>query len=298
MTKNKDIFRKAALDNISSPEQTDLTDQMEGSVTVIKASTILALVSVAIMMLIAILWCIFGSVPEVVNGKGVIINIDKIESIKFPGTGIVENTFIARGDRVYNGQVITRIERQDVQPPVSTQVISNSSGLVMEVPVRKGDYIQPGTTIAVIDTADVDMPIEALVYFSGADGKKLTPGMTIGLVPGTVKQEEYGYIVGIIMEVSEFPVSDNYLNSSLQNTALVNTFKQIMNPIEVKVSIVPDPNSYSGYKWSSSHGPKQKIGSGFICDASVITEVRRPISILIPWIRKRFLGIGEATAEQ
>lgn len=283
MAKNKELFRKEALDSISSSEQ------MEESVVVIKSSTILALISVGIMMLVAILWCVFGSVPELVQGKGVIINIDKIESIKYPGTGIVENTFISRGDRVYKGQVIARIE--------STQIISNCSGLVMEIPIRRGDYIQPGTTMAVIDTADVDMPIEALVYFSGADGKKLSPGMKIGLVPGTVKQEEYGYIVGIIMEVSEFPVSDNYLNSSLQNTALVNTFRQIMNPIEVKVSIVPDPNSYSGYKWSSSHGPEQKIGSGFICDASVITESRRPISILIPWIRKKVLGIGEVKAE-
>ena len=282
MAKNKDVFRKAALDKIASP------DQMDQSMTVVRPSTVLALISVFIMMVVAVLWCIFGTVPEVVHGRGVIINIDKIESIKYPGTGIVENIFISHGERVYNGQVIARIDQQ--------QVIANSSGVVMEIPLRKGDYIQPGTTIAVIDTADVDMPIEALVYFSGTDGKKLKPGMKIGLVPSTVKQEEYGYIVGIIMEVSAFPVSDNYLHASLQNTALVNTFRQIMNPIEVKVSIVPDPQSFSGYKWSSSNGPQQKIGSGFMCDASVITESRRPVSILIPWIRNKALGIGE-TAE-
>ena len=281
--KNKEIFRKAALDKIASPEQ------MDQSMTVIRPATVLALVSVFIMMVVAVLWCVFGTVPEVVRGKGVIINIDKIESIKYPGNGIVENIFISNGDRVYNGQVIARVDQN--------QVIANSAGVVMEIPLRKGDYVQPGTTIAVIDTADLDMPIEALVYFSGTDGKKLSPGMKIGLVPSTVKQEEYGYIVGIIMEVSQFPVSDNYLNSSLQNTALVNTFKQIMNPIEVKVSIIPDPQSYSGYKWSSSKGPQQKIGSGFMCDASVITESHRPVSILIPWLRRKTLGIGEQAAD-
>ena len=288
MAKNKDIFRKAALDKIASP------DQMDQSMTVVRPSTVLALISVFIMMLVAVLWCVFGSVPEVLHGRGVIINIYKIESIKYPGNGIVENIFISHGERVYKGQVIARIEQQNGETSGSVQVLANSSGVVMEIPLRKGDYIQPGTTIAVIDTADVDMPIEALVYFSGTDGKKLKPGMKIGLVPSTVKQEEYGYIVGIIMEVSAFPVSDNYLHASLQNTALVNTFRQIMNPIEVKVSIVPDPQSFSGYKWSSSNGPQQKIGSGFMCDASVITEPRRPVSILIPWIRNKALGIGEA----
>ena len=40
MTKNREIFRQAALDNISSSKQIDQ------SVTVIKSSTILALISV------------------------------------------------------------------------------------------------------------------------------------------------------------------------------------------------------------------------------------------------------------
>ena len=49
MAKNKELFRKEALDSISSSEQ------MEESVVVIKSSTILALISVGIMMLVAIL---------------------------------------------------------------------------------------------------------------------------------------------------------------------------------------------------------------------------------------------------
>ena len=122
--------------------------------------------------------------------------------------------------------------------------------------------------------------------------------MKIGLVPTTVKQEEYGYIQGLITDVSEFPVSDNYLISSLQNISLANTFNQIKNPIEVKVSIIPDPSTYSGYKWSSSKGPEQKIGSGYICSAKVTTDSKRPLALVIPRFKKKLLGIGDNTAAQ
>ena len=362
MAAKREIFRKSALERMAS------LDQLDQTMTVVKPSTVLALISVGIMMTVAVLWGIFGSVPEVIHGSGVIMNVDKIESIKYTNQGTLKNIFISRGDRVYNGQVIARVERQDIldqiklnekkleglykmqeiinegsansssrrqtmrelyaqgliteseflnsqQPKINieqqitevreeiavlnenyqitTQVVANCSGTVMEIPIRQGDFVQQGTTIAIIDTAGDENPIEALVYFSGADGKKLVPGMKIGLIPGTIKQEEYGYIMGIVMDVSEFPVSDNYLVSRLQNMALANTFHQIMNPIEARVSIVPDPSTYSGYKWSSSKGPEQKIGSGFICEATVTTETHRPISLLIPSLKKKLLGIGE-----
>lgn len=356
------IFRKAALDRISS------LDQLDQSMTVVRPSSILALVSVAILVIVAVIWGIFGSVPDIVNGTGVLMNVDHITSVKYSNQGTVKNIFINHGDIVKNGQIIARIERQDILDQIkvnqkkldgylkmrdvlksankngsskpqmmqmlyeqgliteneylnsrqtelnieqqitetrqqiillndnyqtATQVTASAAGRVMEVPVRRGDYVQPGSTIAVIESAEAESAVGALVYFSASDGKKIHPGMKIGLVPTTVKQEEYGFIQGLVTDVSEFPVSDNYLVSSLQNMSLASTFHQIVNPIEVRVSIIPDPDTFSGYKWSSSNGPAQKIGSGFICSASVTTDRRRPISLLLPKIKRTLLGVGE-----
>ena len=89
-------------------------DQLDQTMTVVKPSTVLALISVGIMMVVAVLWGIFGSVPEVVHGSGVIMNVDKIESIKYTNQGTLKNVFISRGDKVYSGQVIARVERQDI----------------------------------------------------------------------------------------------------------------------------------------------------------------------------------------
>lgn len=358
------IFRKSALDRISS------LDQLDQTMTVVRPSSILALISIAIILAVAVFWGIFGTVPDVVSGNGVLMNIDNVTSIKYSNQGTVKNIFVQHGDEVRNGQIVARIERQDLLDQIkvnekkldgylqmnevlksankggnakqqmmknlyeqgliteqeylnsrqtemnltqqitelkqqilllnesyqtATQVVATTSGRVMEVPVRRGDYVQPGSTICVIESGGSETAGGALVYFAASDGKKIQPGMKIALVPTTVKQEEYGFIQGLITDVSEFPVSDSYLVSSLQNLSLANTFHQVGNPIEVKVSIIPDPSTYSGYKWSSSKGPAQKIGSGFICSAKVTTANRKPISLLLPTIKKKLLGVGEET---
>lgn len=348
----RSLFRKSALDRIAS------LDQLDQTMTVIKPSSLLALISVAIIIGVAVLWGFCGSVPDTVTGTGVLVNSENITSVKYANQGAVKNIFVQHGDTVHNGQIIARIERQDILDQIkvnekklegylnmqnllrngknanekqeiikslfdpdflteqnieqqiteikqqilllnenyqtATQVMATASGRIMEVPVRRGDYVQPGSTIAVIESGSGDTTISALVYFPAVDGKKIKPGMKIGLSPTTVKQEEYGFIQGLVTDVSEFPVSDNYLLSSLQNVSLAKTFHQIENPIEVKVSIIPDPTTYSGYKWSSSKGPAQKIGSGYICNAKVTTESKRPISLIIPSLKKNLLGIGES----
>ena len=363
----RDIFRKSALDRIAS------LDQLDQTMTVIKPSNVLGIISVGILVIAAMLWGFFGSVPDIVKGSGVLVNIDHVVSVKYSYQGAIKNIFVSRGDKVYSGQIIARIERQDILDQIrvqekkleglqimkdmitsahknggnksqvlkrlydqgliteneyvnsrqteinidqqiteakqqilvlnehyqtSTQVLANCTGVIMEVPVRRGDYIQPGGTIAVIESSNNAAAIEALIYFSGADGKKILPGMKIGIVPTTVKQEEYGYIQGLITDVSPFPVSDNYLISSLQNTSLATTFHQIPNPIEVKVSIIPDPTTYSGYKWSSSKGPAQKIGAGYMCTATVTTSSKHPVELLIPTLKRKLLGIGDNMAFQ
>jgi HlyD family secretion protein len=336
--------------------------------TVVKPSNVMGLISISILIVVAVIWGFFGSVPDIVSGSGVLVNIDQIVSVKYSYQGPIKNIFVSRGDKVTSGQIIARIERQDILDQIrvqekklegfqsmkemlnsanksgdkknqilkslydqgliteneyinsrqtelsidqqitearqqilvlnenyqtSTQVLANCTGTIMEVPVRRGDYIQPGGTIAVIESSNSSIATEALIYFAGSDGKKIIPGMKIGIVPTTVKQEEYGYIQGLITDVSTFPISDNYLISSLQNTTLANTFHQIPNPIEVKVSIIPDPSTYSGYKWSSSKGPAQKIGPGFMCTASVTTSSKHPVELLIPTLKRKLLGIGD-----
>ncbi len=175
-----------------------------------------------------------------------------------------------------------------------TKVVSTVSGRVIEIPVVRGDFVTNGSTVAFIEE-DVSggSTLEAKIYFPASEGKKIKPGMRIGVVPSTVHQEEYGYIEGIVTDISEYPVSSQYLLSSIQNNSLAQYFNQIIAPMEVTASLIPNTQNYSGYKWSSSKGPDQKFSFGILCSGSVTVSRKKPIELLVPLVRKRLLGVGD-----
>jgi len=103
----------------------------------------------------------------------------------------------------------------------STQIVSVDNGYVMEIPSRKGDFVQPGSPIVVLGQSEEETVMHAMIFFPAREAKKIKAGSKISVVPSTVKQEEYGYIEGIVTSISSFPVSDQYLQATLQNSSLV-----------------------------------------------------------------------------
>jgi len=358
----KNIFRQSALDKLSS------LDQLDQAMTVVKPSEKIAAVVIAVILAAVLLWSIFGSIPTRIDGKGIFLDVTNLNSVKASNQGLLKDVFVERGDYVKKGQVIARVERQDLldkinidthkleelikvknkidtgakngisrqsvlrdlfnqgliteaeyinsrQPEANltqqindmrqeivvanesyqttTQIISNANGFVKEIPVRHGDFVQPGTPIVILDQNEDSEVMHSLIYFPAAQAKQVHTGMKIGVSPSTVKQEEYGFIEGIVTNISTFPVSDQYLQSTLQNSSLVDSFRKIENPIEIEVSLIPDPDTYSGYKWSSSKGPEEKLTVGVICTGTIVVESKRPIELVIPALKKKLLGTGE-----
>ena len=102
------IFRKSALDKISS------LDQLDQTMKVIKPYDIIAVAAMAVIVLAAVIWSIVGSIPESVSAMGVLISTDDVIDVKYTNQGSVKNVFVERGDMIKNGEVIARIERTDM----------------------------------------------------------------------------------------------------------------------------------------------------------------------------------------
>ena len=76
---------------------------------------------------------------------------------------------------------------------------------------------------------------------------------------------------------------------TLRNKALADELSSQGAPLELVAELVAD-RTVSGYKWSSPSGPPLGIFGGTMCTASIVTETRRPISYVIPFIKKS-LGV-------
>lgn len=181
------------------------------------------------------------------------------------------------------------LELNNMRKQYNTQkvIIAPIDGIITSINKKPGDSIAPGESVANI--AKKDYKLDAVIYITAEDGKRIEPGMKALISPTTVKKEEYGSIEGEVTYVSEFPASNESIKSILQNNNLVEKFSKNNPPHEVRVKLFHNPNTYSGFKWSSSEGPKQKITQGAIVSAQVIVKSQAPITLLIPMFKK-FIG--------
>jgi len=175
----------------------------------------------------------------------------------------------------------------------SSNVVSPYSGQIIEISAATGTMVNIGSPLAKVElTGKNTKNLEAIVYFSAIQGKKIKRGMKAQLGPSTVRQEEYGFMLGLVTSVSEFPVSSEAMMNVLHNDSLVNSLSAGGAPIEVRADLIPDPRTPSGYKWSSGNGPKIMIGSGTMCMGNVVVEQQKPINMVIPIFKKYVLGEG------
>ncbi len=167
-----------------------------------------------------------------------------------------------------------------------SEVLSTFSGRVIEVMTEQGDLVAPAQPLLRLDrTGRTVTGLEAVVYVPSAHGKRIRTGMEVRIAPSSVAPEEYGYLLGTVTYVSDFPSTSRAIQRTLRNPELVAALTQGDAPYEIRVDLHLDPATDSGYRWSSSEGPPMDILTGTLCGALITVDRRRPIDLVIPLIR-------------
>ena len=181
------------------------------------------------------------------------------------------------------------LERLENELRTTSEVTSPYTGRVLEIMTEQGSIVERGNPILTIDlTGKAVKNLEAVVFIPSVHGKKVKPGMEIQISPSTVRKEEYGYLLGRVTYVSDFPVTPQGMQRVLKNEQLVSALSGKDAPYEVHADLLPDsdPRSVSSYRWSSSGGPPIRLQSGTLAGASIVVERRRPILMVIPQLRR------------
>lgn len=379
------LFRKSALDRLSSPEQLDLMVRITSPAGWVALTALIGLIVVAIM------WGIFGNIPTKVIGSAMLIKTGGVVEVSARSNGLITDVSVRAGDMVKRGQKIARIAQPDlleqfnslkarkaellnksqmsdsllrqkretlkfnnevlrrrlddqngllkdglitrqsvlttqqqleenaaalkeldlrkvdielelmqiernldsvkVRLKLSTDVISPYSGRVLEIKLDENSIVQAGSSILNMELAgDSIKDLEVVVFVSSLDGKKVKPGMDIFISPSTIKREDYGYMVGKVTAVSEFPSTSQGMMRILQNQQLVQQLSAGAAPIQINADLTPDASATSGYKWTSPGGPPVLIQSGTLGTANISVRSQRPISLVIPMLRE-FVGV-------
>jgi HlyD family secretion protein len=102
------LFRKSALDKLASPERLDVLMQ------VTSPQGWIALWTIAVVLSIAVGWSLFGSLPERVVGRGLLIRGESNRSILAAGGGTIQLLSVREGDVVEVGQVVAEVSAATV----------------------------------------------------------------------------------------------------------------------------------------------------------------------------------------
>ena len=415
------IFRKVSLERLSSPEQLDAL------MRVTSPRGWVALLALCALLVLAVVWGLFGSIPSKVNGSCILIRLGGVSEIVAPGAGRIADISVDFGDNVREGQMIARIERLDVLDQIrsseaklhelkaqevklksinllsaeqqtaylqdaeknlnnrirsgeerlrtleekmqtqgklleqglitqqallatrqenvnvkqeidnqrneirqlgvrridsykqiqneltslsiqiseasrnlasqmrganeSSLVYSPYNGRILEIRLSENALVSAGTPILSIEQTGANATdLEARIYIAPLDGKKIKTNMDVQISPSTVKREEFGFMLGKVKTVADFPSTQQGMLRILKNEQLVQQLAAGTAPIAVQADLIPSGGTVSSYKWSSPKGPESKIESGTLCSATITVKKQRPISLVLPILRE-YLGV-------
>jgi HlyD family secretion protein len=157
-------------------------------------------------------------------------------------------------------------------------------GEVLELKVTPGGTVADNTPILSIQP-DTHV-LEVLAYMPSRQAKGIRNGMAARVVPSTVKREEYGHMRGRVTFVADYPATSAAVMRNFQNEQLVLSLTSSGPITEVRVALDLDPQTTSGFSWSSPGGPPLKISAGTFASIEVVTETRAPITLVLPFLRQ------------
>lgn len=166
----------------------------------------------------------------------------------------------------------------------TSDVVSPYAGQVLELKVYRGSAVSEGTPVVSIQP-DAGK-LEGLVYLSAIHAKDVKPGMEAQITPGTVRREEYGYMIGKVAFVAAYPATPAAMMSVLGNEPLTQSITAAGPVTEVRLDLEP-AGTPSGFKWSSRQGPPVLVSSGTLCSAQIVIAHEKPITLVVPAVKEK-----------
>ena len=310
------IFSQEALDKLRSPEKLDTM------LPITTPISWMALVAILVLLFSVVLWSIYGAFTVKADGMGLIMDSAGVLNITHVTNGKIERLYAKPGMRVKKGDLIAYVEQasqsadtrmaqygmgledamgrayqynaKEYQQTVAENIYSDYDGIVDEVMVDEGSMISAGTPICSVRITQNRDELTGLLYVPVDKGKRIEPGMSIQLAPNGVDVSQSGNLLGVVRNISQYPMTIQGIQQHLGNAQLAQWILQSQNNsavMEVTFDLVKDSDDKSGYLWTSKVGEHKPITPGSFCTGSIIIERKPPIQKvfykLSQWLRSR-----------
>ena len=291
------LYRKSALEKISSPEQLDK------ALTVTSPMSWIALAAVTVVIIITVIWSVVGTIPVTVTTTGIVASPVSTNAVFCPETGTImailvnPNSEIEINDPVAsyktgNGDVKTIYSDQF---GIVTEIIAkrpvtedgNNKNNQQNQGDQKNGRINQGNELLRVSPKSTSAQV-IVCYVDLADAKKIRRGMDVNVSLNIKESNTYGHMRARVINIDSYAASTEGMNYVLgSNNNVASTFRKDNKAVvAVTCELVPDPNTVSGYFWSNEKGGKLEVTNGTLVNAKVIVEEVHPITKLFAKLKE------------
>lgn len=262
----RNLFRKETLDALENP------GQINDFIRVTTPPLYIALLSMAICSIVVCLWLTFGTLTEHVKTVAVVFPHQTPSRICAKSAGAVEKLFVARGESVEKGMPLMSVRYNDEVDTVRAEM----AGLVIDSKQVDNVFRAHETLAEIIPERKNNLNKELITYVKYKDLRELKQGQEVQVTPVDLHREDYGYIIGHITSIDNFPVN---IDDARKQSAIRNFVDMIFpdeTAYEVRLVVDTDQTDNTKLKWSRIQSSNVRLSSMSFCNVQIITE-RKPV---------------------
>lgn len=259
--------------------------------------TWLAAAILLIVVLAAGVLCFTGTITRTVAITGLVFPHYGIEQVTSQVGGQVSYVQVEIGNTVEAGDLIAIVPQEElyqqiqnaraVQAPAeelealyaayeaASMIYTPVSGRVVDL-VEEGAAIQEGDLVVGITSADsTTNEAEIRAYVSSTVAQSIQKGMEVRVYPSVSGSENYGYVQGLVSDISDYPITETNVSDTLGRFFTSQIIPQNENIVEIRVTILGGSDGATGV-WSRAEGGSLTIDTGTLCEMEVILDEMTP----------------------
>lgn len=272
------LYRKSSIEKLSNPEQLDRV------ITISSPMSWMALVGVLLIIVATVVWSVVGTLPTTIAVSGVIVPPQGVCAAYAGCAGLIISVDKHPGDSIVPGDQIASIMTGDGSKIV---VEASEAGTVSDALVEVGQQVYAGAELLRYTPSTSEAQLVACYIPTSAAGR-LAEGMEVMIYPVSVDSQQYGHMEGWVESVGAYPANTNNLWYVLgADNLMADQFLSNGPVMAVICRLRTDPDTKSGYYWSSKSGGELTMANGTGVSAVIVTDRCAPITKLIRGLKEQ-----------
>lgn len=281
------VYRKSALEKLSSPEQLDKALRLSSPLSW------LVLIGLTLIIIVVVIWSFTGKIPVTLTVYGIVSSPQSTITVYADEPGTVRAIQVVQNSEIHLGDVLMVYQNGEQ----AKEVRSDQVGYISEILVNNGDSVYQGAELFRVSPKITNTDADVVVCYVPLGQKNIIKKeMPVQVyLDGLDSQNkgDMGHMEARVISIDSRAATTNGMACVLggDSNNLVAKLQNEGPVVAVTCEFIPAATE-SGYYWTNAKGATVKVRNGSSVTVKIITDEIRPIKKLFSDIN-RILGVGE-----